>query len=138
MMTVWSRARLCLGRITFKSCLNGCAPSVSVNVGFGRRLRIYMPNIALTMTRTCQQLTISIRWFRIGFIMQLQDRLQPKLCITMRIIPKCIWAWQLGKLSRWTCLEIWCLYCKELSAREKDKGIGTCRISILWLYWNPY
>ena len=97
MMTVWSRERLYWGRIIFRSCLNGYVPSVPVNVGFGRRLRIYMQSVALIMTRTRQQHTISMRWFRIGFIMQLQDRLQPKLCITMRIIPKSIWAWQLGK-----------------------------------------
>lgn len=40
----------------------------------------------------------------------------------------------LEELSQWTYLKIGCYCCKELSAREKDKGIGTCCISILRIY----
>lgn len=40
----------------------------------------------------------------------------------------------LEELSQWTYLKIGCYCCKELSAREKDKGIGACCISILRIY----
>lgn len=49
------------GQDYFQELLEESVPYVPVNVGFGRKLRIYMLSVALTMTRTPQQHTISMR-----------------------------------------------------------------------------